>query len=394
MNLPVSPSPPLWHELNNRHTGGQMAVIVGKGPSLDAWLAAGCPRPDCPHAVIGVNHAGARFPFVADYHVSGHKFPEFAQIPGTWVVGVNSQDSRQDQHWDLPDYAAHWFLVTYGGRCRDYTRAQIARTRRLFHQTSSAQLALHFAWYLGFESVQFIGIDGGSTHAQAMQGVPGVTAPNPDYDRLKQHTHALADRLFPGRWWHWNPDKTPPAPVPVPAWPPVMAQTHADIRTREDLARRLFQGIGAELGVAAAAFSDFILSDNRLVTRLYSIDRWTDHHDTREMHTALERLRRFGSNSCVMRAPFADACRLFDDASFDFLYLDGYAHTGQEGGQTLRDWWPKLNPGGILAGHDYSPKYPPTIAAVDAFVREHGLTLNLTTHDDLPSWWVVKPATS
>ncbi len=195
---------PHWHELNNLHAGGQMALIVGKGPSLDAWLAQGCPRPDCAHAVIGVNHAGAAFPFTADYHVSGHKFAEFGQIPGTWVVGINPQDSRRDEHWDLPAYAAHWFLVTYGYRGRDYTREQIARTHRLFHQTSSAQLALHFAWYLGFEAVQFIGIDGGRAHAGSMQSVAGVTPPTADYDHLRRHTRDLADRLFPGRWWHWG----------------------------------------------------------------------------------------------------------------------------------------------------------------------------------------------
>lgn len=199
---------PLWHELNNCRSG-QMALIVGKGPSLDAWLAAGCPRPDCPQAVIGVNHAGARLPFVADYHVSGHKFAEYGQIPGAWCVGVNSQDSRKDEHWDVPDYAAWWFLVTYGFRALHYTRSQIAHTHRLFHRTSSAQLALHFAWYLGFESVQFIGVDGGRSHAQAMEGVPGVTPPTTDYDVLKQHTHELADHLFPGRWWHWNPASLP-----------------------------------------------------------------------------------------------------------------------------------------------------------------------------------------
>ena len=379
-SLPVSqsPPPPLWHELNNRHAGGQMALIVGKGPTLDAWLAAGCPRPDCPHVVIGVNHAGARFPFPADYHISGHKFAEFGDIPGAWAVGVNSQDSRRDVHWDVPEYAAWWFLVTYGWKARSFTRDQIARTHRLFHQTSSAQLALHFAWYLGFDSVQLIGIDGGRAHAQAMADVPGVTAPTADYDLLRQHTHDLADHLFPRRWWHWTALSSPALP-PAPA----------GIGTREELAGKLFRGIGIELGVAAGAFSARILAG--AVEKLYAIDRWTDHHGLDEYLLASDRLRAFGARTTVLRMTFAEACPLFGPASMDFIYVDGYAHTGQEGGQTLRDWWPKLKPGGVLAGHDYSPQYPRTIDAVDAFVAEHGLTLNLTTHDDLPSWWVVKP---
>lgn len=193
-----------WHQLPG--TGaGQIALIVGKGPTLDDWLAAGCPRPDAPHAVIGVNHAGAVLPFAPDYNVSGHKFEEFGAIPGRWAIGINSQDSRRDEYWHLPEWAAWWFLITYGYTARDFTREQIAHTHRLFHLTSSTQLALHFAWYLGFEAVQFIGVDGGRAHANSLACVPGVEPPQTDYDLLKRHTHELADHLYPGgKWWHWK----------------------------------------------------------------------------------------------------------------------------------------------------------------------------------------------
>ena len=127
------------------------------------------------------------------------------------------------------------------------------------------------------------------------------------------------------------------------------------------------------------------------VNKLYSIDRWTEpHHDIQEYQRAMNRLEAFGVRSRVMRASFAEALGLFVDGCLDFVYVDGYAHTGQEDGQTLRDWWPKVKPGGVLAGHDYHPRFQPTMDAVDAFVREHGLELHLTTEEELPSWWVVK----
>lgn len=162
------------------------------------------------------------------------------------------------------------------------------------------------------------------------------------------------------------------------------------MKTRNELAQQLFHGTGAELGVAAGAFSETILreSDCRC---LYSIDRWNDHHNLMEYTVAVARLRLHGQRSMVWRMTFAEALTVVGSTEFDFLYLDGYAHTGQEGGQTLRDWWPKLRPGGIFAGHDYSPQFQPTIDAVDAFVAAHGLTLHLTTADKLPSWWIVKP---
>lgn len=159
--------------------------------------------------------------------------------------------------------------------------------------------------------------------------------------------------------------------------------------TRDDLAKMAY-GVAAELGVAAGEYSAILLERGR-VDVLYSIDRWADHHDEAEMRIAQERLAKFQSRSRIIRATFADAVKDFDDEMFDFLYIDGYAHTGQDGGRTLRDWWPKLRSGGIFAGHDYSPQFQPTIDAVDAFAAEHGLTIRLTMDDALPSWWTIKP---
>lgn len=62
----------------------------------------------------------------------------------------------------------------------------------------------------------------------------------------------------------------------------------------------------------------------------------------------------------------------------------------------MEQWWPKLKPGGILAGHDYHPRWLPTMNAVDRFVERHGLSLQLTLPadepgaDPNPSWWVRK----
>lgn len=159
--------------------------------------------------------------------------------------------------------------------------------------------------------------------------------------------------------------------------------------TRIDLASRAV-GVGVELGVAAADYSAALLQHGRL-DRLYSVDRWTDHHDEAEMMRAREALAPFGDRSIILRATFADAVGRFADESLDFIYIDGYAHTGQEGGRTLADWWPKLKPGGIFAGHDYCRQYQPTMDAVDAFAAAHGLTVNVTDEPDLPSWWIVKP---
>lgn len=148
-------------------------------------------------------------------------------------------------------------------------------------------------------------------------------------------------------------------------------------------------GICVELGVAAGVFSELLLETNPTI-KLFSIDRWMDHHDVMERHEAQLRLRRFWDRSHLIRAPFSYAVKSFPDEYFDLIYIDGYAHTGQENGQTLDDWWPKLKPGGIFSGHDYDKKWPIMIEVVDNFVDKYGLTLNLTTGDQYASWWTRK----
>ena len=161
------------------------------------------------------------------------------------------------------------------------------------------------------------------------------------------------------------------------------------------LAREQFWGEGAELGVAGGAFSDAILRHCPRVTLLWSIDRWSDHHNMLEYWSAAERLGAHGARSRVRRCTFTEAAAMFPAASLDWCYIDGYAHTGQDGGATLEEWWPKLRPGGVLAGHDYHADWPATRQAVDAFAARHRLEIGVTAEyvkeREWPSWWVEKP---
>lgn len=167
------------------------------------------------------------------------------------------------------------------------------------------------------------------------------------------------------------------------------AQMLPSFNTRIELAS-LALGTGAELGVAGGHYSDTLCRFGK-PTRHWAIDRWTDHHDLREYKHALERLAQFPA-ARVLRATFDEAVELFADGSLDYLYIDGYAHTGQDGGNTLRRWWPKLKPGGLFAGHDYHPRWRPTMIEVDAFAAQHDLRIQTTRNDDFPSWYCRKPA--
>ncbi len=155
--------------------------------------------------------------------------------------------------------------------------------------------------------------------------------------------------------------------------------------------------IGIELGVAGGSFSRRMVDSGRF-RRFWGVDSYEDSHNTTEYKSAL---RQIGLDApfTLLRMRFDDALDMFPDGHFDFIYIDGYAHTGEEGGRTLIDWYPKLRAGGIMAGDDYSvKKWPLVVWAVNHFVRQLGVPLNVTDkvldmgYNRFPSWFFVKPA--
>lgn len=152
-----------------------------------------------------------------------------------------------------------------------------------------------------------------------------------------------------------------------------------------------FEGVGVELGVAWGKYSDTILH-NAQVTLLHSVDRWAGDrgHGPKQMAAAEALLARHGDRSVVVRQTFTQAAALFCADELDFVYVDGYAHTGQDNGRTLAEWWPKVKPGGIFAGHDYCyDRFPQTVNAVDQFCASRGLDFDITT-EPLSSWFLIK----
>ena len=176
---------------------------------------------------------------------------------------------------------------------------------------------------------------------------------------------------------------------------PVEVKFQKEIPTRDELSKLAF-GTSLELGVSAGDYSETLLK-NKKIKRLYSIDRWSNdgkHNDAQYLQV-LHRFKKYKSRSIIIRREFEMAVSIFNSV-FDFIYIDGYAHTGQDGGKTLRQWWPKLKPGGIFAGHDYHSRWQPTIDAVNQFVKEYKLELFLTKEYDqashvYPSWYIFKP---
>ena len=109
-------------------------------------------------------------------------------------------------------------------------------------------------------------------------------------------------------------------------------------------------------------------------------------------------LQSIGLFSCykLLRMTFDEALELFPDQSLDFVYVDGYAHNGENGGNTIYQWYDKVKLGGVLAGDDFHADWPLVVKAVTTFAEDAGLDLYATELTETqmfckyPSWAVIK----
>jgi len=147
-----------------------------------------------------------------------------------------------------------------------------------------------------------------------------------------------------------------------------------------------------ELGVARGAFSAQLLAKHKDL-HLTMVDRWAGdrgHTDT-QMAEARNAVWKWRNRAKIVKSTFEDYARKVPNETYDIVYLDGYAHTGQEGGVTLEQWWPKVVKGGLFCGHDYCERWRPTMDAVDSFVKRHRIKdLQTTDEDHFPSWFIFK----
>jgi hypothetical protein len=172
------------------------------------------------------------------------------------------------------------------------------------------------------------------------------------------------------------------------------------------LNRRRLLGLGFELGVAEAAFSELLL-DRWCGRLLVSVDPWlqapaaeyrdiynVDQRRQDEFHvTARARLARFGRRSEIWRMTSSEAAARVLDASADFVYVDA-RHDFASVLEDLEHWYPKVRPGGILAGHDYlDGKFPEgefgVKSAVDSFFTARGHRVSHTFLDRPWRSWLV-----
>jgi len=153
--------------------------------------------------------------------------------------------------------------------------------------------------------------------------------------------------------------------------------------------------IGVELGVAEGNFS-YKMMESKKFKFFYGIDSYDDfQHDDTEYKNTKNKLSKF-SNYKLIRKTFELALDEFDDNSLDFIYIDGFAHEGNDGGKTLNQWLKKLKIGGICAGDDYDDRWPLVKKTVNYHVEKSNVKLYVTKknfdekYSEFSSWFFYK----
>ncbi|PSC70066.1 O-methyltransferase [Micractinium conductrix] len=121
---------------------------------------------------------------------------------------------------------------------------------------------------------------------------------------------------------------------------------------------------GAELGVQRGNFARRTLEFWPSCESYTLVDVWKQQVNYQEAanvddtmqeqlyQTAIRTLQPFQNKTKFMRMFTSEAAPLVPNESLDYIYVDA-RHDYCGCLEDIENWWPKVKPGGIMAGHDY-----------------------------------------
>jgi predicted O-methyltransferase YrrM len=151
--------------------------------------------------------------------------------------------------------------------------------------------------------------------------------------------------------------------------------------------------LGSWTGKSAAYCAVELINRNK-IGPFYCVDSWLGGPENYDP-TVLKNLKPIFENNI---APIAqhitpiegmswDAAQQFKDGTVDFCYVDA-GHTYECVTNDLQAWWPKIRPGAIFGGDDYTKGYPGLQQAVWDFFKP----MNIKVSRMGRCWVVRKPA--
>lgn len=133
---------------------------------------------------------------------------------------------------------------------------------------------------------------------------------------------------------------------------------------------------GVEVGVAEGEYAKMICQTNPQM-KIYGIDPWSpykgyvDYTDQNAFTILFEEAQRrlypfIKKGICEIVKEFSmDALKKFEDNTIDFVYIDAN-HQDPYITQDITEWFKKVKPGGIIAGHDYIRPRNPIYNVIEA----------------------------
>lgn len=109
------------------------------------------------------------------------------------------------------------------------------------------------------------------------------------------------------------------------------------------------------------------------------------------MQAAINAVRFADGRFQVVRLPSVDAAATYNAGVFDFAFIDG-DHTCESVKADIAAWWPKINAGGLLCGHDIDhPRDQRGLWGVRRAVEEHSAATGLAFAVEGSCWWFARP---
>lgn len=156
--------------------------------------------------------------------------------------------------------------------------------------------------------------------------------------------------------------------------------------------------IGCELGVFRGSFSDVILSTSPSI--LYLVDIFFGIHgsgdengenvvwiDMAESKMVLEKKYLNDERIRIIQSRSDEFLKSLNDDCLDFCYIDA-DHSYEAVSKDLHLGLMKVKHGGFIMGHDYTPKIPGVIEAVDEFCAKHELSIDSLSNCGCPSFCI------
>lgn len=156
----------------------------------------------------------------------------------------------------------------------------------------------------------------------------------------------------------------------------------------------------AEIGVFSGDFSKVIYETVK-PSKFYLVDLFTGHASSGDKNGENNRKISLDASFKELSNYFnkKDSVELYKgkstnflnslpDYHLDFIYIDG-DHSYQGVSEDLMLSKIKVKPGGIISGHDYCPRFPGVMKALDDFVNKFNLSTKFTVKDKIPSFFLI-----